>query len=69
MKSSIEMIRHLSGKTNDLGSVQTELLAIALALTVIAKNGYSTDIFASLTLTLSLRAQCERNLRLVLFQT
>ena len=39
-----------------LGSVHTELLAIA----VIAKNGYSTHFLASLTL--KLRAQCERKL-------
>ena len=40
-----------------LGPVHTELLAIALALVVIAKNGYVT-FFAFL----SLRAQCEQNL-------
>ena len=41
------------------GSVHTELLPMALALAVIANNGYSTHFIASL----SLRVQCERNLR------
>ena len=40
-----------------LGSFHNELLAIALTLAVIAKNGY---FFASLTL--SLRTRCEPNL-------
>ena len=42
------------------GSVPTELLAMALVLVGIAKNGYSTHFLASLTLTILLRAQCER---------
>ena len=47
-----------------LGSVHTDLLAIALALAVIAKNG--THFLASLALTLLLRAQCEWNLKVLL---
>ena len=43
-----------------LSSVPTNLLAIALAN--IAKNAYFTQFLASLVLTLSLRAQCERAL-------
>ena len=45
-------------------SVRTELLAFAIALVGIGSNGYSTLFLALLTvtLTLSLRAQCERNL-------
>ena len=38
-------------------SVHTELLAIALALVIMAKNEYSTHFLASL----SLRAHCDQN--------
>ena len=40
------------------GSIHTELLAIALALADVAKTGYST--YFLVTLTLLVRAQCER---------
>ena len=46
-----------------LSSVHADLLAIALA--DIAKNAYFTQFLASLVLTLSLRAQCERALTCV----
>ena len=45
------------GMSRGLGSVHTEVLAIALALAVNTKNAYSTYLFASL------RVQCERTLR------
>ena len=49
----------------ELGSLHTDLLAFASAIVVIAKNGYFVNYFRSLTLTLSLRAECERNLTLL----
>ena len=49
-------------KTSQIAEVPTKLLATALVLEDIAKNGYSIHFLALLTLTLSLRAQYERTL-------
>ena len=52
----------------ELGSLHIDLLAFASAIVVITKNGYSANYFRSLTLTLSLRAERERNLTLLVLK-